>query len=112
MIYSVSYTKQTGECASLGGPQYIGCTGRLAKVRFREHVGSATQQCQVDTVKPVGYHFRLPSHSHCDMKFLPIERVQNKDKFILEARESFWIEKYKCLKRKPVDQLEHGLNLE
>ena len=62
-------------------------------------------------MKPVGYHFRLPGHSHCEMKFLPIERVQNKDKFILEARESFWIEKYKCLKRKTVDQLEHGLNL-
>ena len=84
MIYSVSCTKETVHCARLGGPQYIGCTGRAAKVRFGEHVGSVTQQCQSDTTKPVGYHFRLPGHSHCNIKFLPIERVQSKDMFALD----------------------------
>ena len=107
----MSCTKQSGECARLGGPQYVGSTSRQAKERFGEHIGSAVQQCQVDTEKPVGHHVRLPGHSVSDMKFLPIERVQSRDKFVLEARESYWIQKYKTLKVSTVHQLEHGLNL-
>ena len=80
-------------------------------MRFGEHVGSATQPCQVNTTKPVGAHFRLPGHSHSDMVFLPIEKVISKDKFVLEAREAYWIDKYESVKTKPVDTIEHGLNL-
>ena len=91
----------TGECGQLG-PQYVGCTERLGKVRFSEHVGSATQPSQATTTKPVGEHFRLPGHSHADMVFLPIEQVRVKDRFVLEARESYWIKNY--------DSLDKGLN--
>ena len=104
-------TKQTGVCAQLRGPQYIGCTSRPAKTRFSEHLGSATQQSQINTQKPVGVHFREAGHSHIDMVFLPIERVHTRDQFVLEARESYWIKQYKSVKNKPVSQIEHGLNL-
>ena len=89
----------------------MGCTTRPAKVRFGEHVGSVTQPSQANTNKPVGVHFRLPGHSHSDMVFLPIEKVRNKDKFVLEAREAYWIKKYDCIKTNPVGEIEHGLNL-
>ena len=98
-------------CARLKGPQYVGVTQRQARVRFSEHLGSAVQPSQVDTIKPVGVHFRSPGHSHSDMRFLPIEKVRSNDRFILEARESFWIDKYKSIKNIPVDVIEHGLNL-
>jgi hypothetical protein len=111
VIYSVTCTKQTAVCAQLRGPQYIGCTGRPAKTRFSEHLGSVTQQCQLNTQKPVGVHFRVAGHSHSDMVFLPIEKVHSRDKFVLEARESFWIKQYNSVKIKPVNQIEHGLNL-
>ena len=93
------------------GPQYIGCTDRPGKVRFSEHVGSVTQQCQVHTTIPVGVHFRSAGHSHSDMTFLPIEKVRSKDRFIMEARESYWIKKYDTVKLEPVEVIEHGLNL-
>ena len=62
-----------------------------------EHFGSATQPSQENTTKPVGLHFRLPGHSHSDMAILPIERVRHQDRFILEAREKFWINKYQVV---------------
>ena len=45
------------------------------------------------------------------MSFLPIEKVRSKDRFVLEAREAFWIDKYKSVKNQPVDIIEYGLNL-
>ena len=111
VIYSVTCCKQTGQCADLGGPQYVGCTERAGKVRFSEHVGSATQACQTNTSKPVGVHFRSVGHTHADMVFLPIEKVRVKDRFVLEAREAFWIRKYASLKQNAVDEIEHGLNM-
>ena len=111
VIYTVSCRKQSGECARVRGPQYVGCTTRAAKVRFGEHVGSVTQPSQANTIKPVGVHFRLAGHSHSDMEFLPIEKVMNKDKFVLEAREDYWIKRYDSVKTQLVEEVEHGLNL-
>ena len=111
VVYSLECVKGSGVCARLKGPQYVGVTQRQAKVRFSEHLGSAVQPSQADTIKPVGVHFRSAGHSHSDMRFLPIEKVRSKDRFILEARESFWIDKYKSIKNMPVDVIEHGLNL-
>ena len=82
----------------------MGLTEREMKVRFSEHVGSATQQCQVNTIKPVGVHFRLPGHSHSDMRVNPIEKVRSRDKFVLEAREQFWIKTY--------ETVENGMNIQ
>ena len=103
MIYSVSCVKQSGACAQLKGPQYVGYTSRPGKVRFSEHLGSATQQCQQDTQKPVGLDFSVV--------YLPIERVHTRDKFVFQARESFWIKQYNSVKIKSVNQIEAGLNL-
>ena len=69
------------------------------KTRFSEHVGSASQPCQVDTLKPVGVHFRLPGHSHSDMRVSAVEKVRSRDKFVIEARENFWIRKYKTVEK-------------
>ena len=95
----------------MGGPQYIGYTERPAKTRFSEHLGSATQQCQVNTSKPVGVHFRGAGHHHGHMTFLPIEKVRSKDKFVMEAREAFWIKKYDSVKMLGVETIEHGMNI-
>ena len=96
LVYCISCVKTSGQCgghggggdAGVGGQQYIGCTARMLKTRFSEHVGSATQPSQALTTKPVGQHFRLPGHSHCDMRVTPVEKVRSKDQFVLEARES------------------------
>jgi hypothetical protein len=88
VIYCITCTKDSGQCVQLGGPQYIGCTGRMAKTRFSEHVGSVTQPGQSNTNKPVGVHFRSAGHSHSDMRMLPIEKVRSSDPFVLEAKES------------------------
>ena len=93
------------------GPQYVGCTSRAAKVRCSEHIGSTTNPSQANTNKSVGVHFRLPGHSHSDLVFLPIEKVGNKDNFVLEAREEYWIKKYESIKIGSVEEIEHGLNM-
>ena len=111
VIYSITCTKDNGQCAHLGGPQYIGCTSRMVKTRFSEHLGSVTQPSQASTSKPVGVHFRSEGHSHCDMKILPIEKVRSSDRFVLEARERYWINKYNSVKVKSMDIMEHGMNI-
>ena len=111
VVYCVSCVKGSGECARCKGPQYIGCTERAVKTRFSEHVGSVTQPGQANTNKPVGVHFRSAGHTHADMSVIPIEKVRSKDRFVLEARERYWIGKYESVKVHAVDVIEHGLNL-
>ena len=81
------------------------------KVRFSEHLGSVTQPSQANTSKPVGVHFRSAGHTQADMVVQPIEKVRSKDRFILEARERFWIGRYSAVKTQTVEVVEHGLNL-
>ena len=111
VIYCITCTKDSGQCGQLRGPQYIGCTERMLKTRFSEHVGSVTQPSQLNTTKPVGVHFRSAGHTHCDMSVLPIEKVRSKDKFFIEARERFWIGKYQSVKDEAVEVIEHGMNI-
>jgi hypothetical protein len=111
VVYSISCDKGSGQCAQVKGPQYIGCTERPFKKRFSEHVGTVTQPCHSETAKPVGVHFRLPGHSHSDMVALPLERIRSKCRFVLEAREKFWIKKYNAVKLLPVEEIESGLNI-
>ena len=80
-------------------------------MRFGEHVGSATQPSQANTSKTLGVHFRLAGHSQANMVFLPIEKVRSRDRFVLEAREAFWIKQYDSVKKQPVENIEHGLNI-
>ena len=98
-------------CACEGASVH-GCTERAFKNRFSEHLGTATQPCHRDTVKPVGVHFRLPGHSHSDMVALLIERVRSQCRFVMEAREKFWMKKYDSVKVLAVEDIESGLNLE
>ena len=70
-----------------------------------------TQPSQENTSKSVGVHFRSAGHHHSDMRVLPIEKVRSKDRFVLEAREAYWIKKYRVVKDKAVDALEHGMNM-
>ena len=111
VIYSVTCKKDSGECLKVKGPQYVGCTERPLKVRFSEHLGSVTQPSQANTSKPVGVHFRSAGHTQADMVVQPIEKVRSKDRFILEARERFWIGRYSAVKTQTVEVVEHGLNL-
>ena len=59
----------------------------------------------------MGVHFRLQGNSQSDMVILPIEKLRSKDRFIMEARESFWIEQYQSVKVQTAEVIEHGLNL-
>ena len=63
-------------------------------------------------MKPVGVHFRMPGHSHSDMVALPIERVRANCRFVMEAREKYWIEKYNSVKLLSVEEIENVLNLQ
>ena len=112
VIYSLTCIKDTGQCVQLGGPKYVGCTDRKIKTRFSEHVGSAVQPSQAKTSKTVGVHFRSAGHTHSHMRVLPIEKVRSKDRFVLEAREAYWIKQYKAVKLQSVDVIEHGMNIE
>ena len=93
-------------------PQYIGETGHSAKWRCARHIGSITNPSQSNTTLPVGSHFRLPGHSHSDLSFLPIEKIQSKDPFVRKVRESFYIKQYSSLKHSSLTTIEHGLNLQ
>ena len=84
-IYMLWCKKDTGEC-SMVVPTYLGeCgDGESSSVthRYASHMGSATQACQVDTVKPIGRHFRLPGHEpHVNLVMLPVEKI---------SEESMW----------------------
>ena len=98
-------------------PVYIGICGIREDsnftIRMSQHLGSATQPCQEETVKPVGRHFKLPGHvAHRDMKMLPIKIVSAKDPFLLKARERYNIIKFESEKFCDINQVEHGLNLD
>ena len=45
------------------------------------------------------------------MVALPLERIRSKCRFVLEAREKFWIKKYNTTKLLPVEEIESGLNI-
>ena len=53
----------------------------------------------------------MPGNTHSDMVGMPIERVRDKCRFVLEATEKYWIEKYDCVKTLPVRTIKSGLNL-
>ena len=107
--------KTTGACGQLC-PTYVGEVGGGGQnftKRFAQHLGTATQPCHEDTVKPVGRHFRLPGHEpHRDMVMLPIEKISDRSPFLRKARESLHIRRLLTLKRRTVFDIEHGLNLD
>ena len=92
--HTSTLTGQTGPCLRRPA-QYVGKVGatRACRVRCTEHRGAARNR--FDTA--VGDHFNLPGHEVADFNFLPFEKVRSSDPFVIEARESFWIEKYGVL---------------
>ena len=98
-------------------PTYVGICGEGGTSSFTHrrggHLGTATQACHTDTVKSVGRHFRLPGHDpHRDLVMIPIEIVSARDPFLLRARESYNIWKFRTEKGMGVLDIEHGLNLD
>ena len=74
--------------------QYIGKVGtRPCRVRCTEHRAAVTHHFDTG----VGEHFNLPGHDLADFNFQPFEKIRSRDPFVLEARESFWIQKYGVL---------------
>ena len=43
--------------------------------------------------KAVAEHFNGPGHSMSDMRFLPFEKIPQKDETLLASREEYWIRK-------------------
>ena len=58
---------------------------RACRVRCIEHSGAARN------------YFNLPGHEVADFNFLPYEKIRSPDPFIIEARKTFWIDKYGVL---------------
>ena len=112
-VYIIVCAKSSGQCRDLR-PTYVGECGdgdnSSFTHRYAGHLGSATNRSQEHTTKPVGSHFRLPGHvPDRDMVMIPIERIA--EAFTRKARESFYIQKLETLKRLPVTEIEHRLNL-
>ena len=94
VVYSVTCSHKAGQCLRTPA-QYVGKVGstRPCRVRCTEHRGAVTHHFDTG----VGEHFNLPGHDLADFNFLPFEKVRSRDPFEVEARESFWIEKYGVL---------------
>ena len=94
VVYNVTCSHQAGQCLRRPA-QYVGKVGatRACRVRCTEHRGAARNHWDTG----VGEHFNLPGHEVADFNFLPFEKIRSSDPFVLEARESFWIEKYGVL---------------
>ena len=89
-VYMIRCVKTTGPCSRLN-PTYIGITGEGEDSRFThrlgQHLGSATQPGQADTIKTIGRHFRLPGNiPDRDMVMLPLEIVSG-GLFLRQSRE-------------------------
>ena len=80
---------------------YIGKTTQTFQKRFSQHRDYVKQGMLSE---PSGQHFNLPGHSVSDMEGLVIEQVNNKDPFILKAREHHYIRMF--------DTYRNGLNKE
>ena len=94
VVYSVTCSHGAGHCLRRPG-QYVGKVGdtRPCRQRCTEHRGAIRNHFDTG----VGEHFNLPGHELADFNFLPFEKVRSRDPFVIETRESFWIEKYGVL---------------
>ena len=95
VVYSITCNHLTGRCQD--APQYVGKVGPTCPCRERctEHRGAVANNRDTG----VGEHFNRPGHGLEDLSFLPFEKVQCKDPFVIEARERYWIQKYRVLDR-------------
>ena len=70
--------------------QYTGKTTDTAASRSSAH-RSDVRTLKIS--KAISEHFNRPGHSISDMKFLPFEKIYNKDETLLASREEYWIMK-------------------
>ena len=94
VCYSITCSHGSGACQRKPA-QYVGKVGhtRPCRQRCTEHRGAVTHHWDIG----VGDHFNLPGHDLAHFNFLPFEKVRSTDPFVIEARESYWIEKYRVL---------------
>ena len=97
VVYCISCTRGGRVCPD--HPQYIGETGQEVKERLRQHRGTIVQPGQSDTTAPVGVHFRLPGHTVCDLRLVPIEKIHSKDTLVRKVRETFLINKFSTVSK-------------
>ena len=71
--------------------QYVGETERVAKERFREHIGYVKNQ---QFEKATGWHFNQKGHSVSDMQFAIIEKVFSQEPGVRKERESLFIKNF------------------
>ena len=94
VCYNITCSQGSGACQRKPA-QYVGKVGhtRPCRQRCTEHRGAVTHHWDTG----VGDHFNLPGHDLAHFNFLPFEKVRSTDPFVIEARESYWIEKYRVL---------------
>ena len=68
--------------------QYVGQTTTPVCRRFNSHSWDIINK---KNEKPVPKHFNSRNHSHSDMIFTPFEKLNKKDKTLLDVREKYWI---------------------
>ena len=79
--------------------QHIGQTNRSLRERFREHLSYVENDREA-----TGRHFNPPGHMKSDMTVTVLEKVQSRDVWLKEEKESEFIRNcnsfYKGMKRK------------
>ena len=82
--------------------EYVGKVGptRPCRQRCTEHRGAVAHHWDTG----VGDHFNLPGHDLAHFNFLPFEKIRSTDPFVIEARESYWIEKYRVLEERGMNR--------
>ena len=98
-IYYWKCVKQN--CTDYPECEYIGMTTRKFKTRMSEHRDYPKRNVLTE---PSGEHFTKQGHTVADLRGQVLEKVTNKDPFILRARESMLIQKF--------DTFRKGLNKE
>ena len=76
-------------------------TTRKFKDRLSEHRDYPKRDIQTE---PSGIHFTQPGHNVSNLRGLVLEKVRNKDPYIIKAREHLLIQKF--------DTYRNGLNQE
>ena len=94
VVYNITCSHGAGRCQRKPA-QYVGKVGatRPCRTRCTEHRGAVTHHWDTG----VGDHFNQPGHDLACFNFLPFEKTRSSDPFVIEARESFWIERYGVL---------------
>ena len=88
-------------CSDYPRCEYVGMTTRQFKDRLAEHRDYPKRDVLTE---PSGEHFNQPGHGVHHLRGQAIEKVRNKDPYVLKAREHMLIQKF--------DTFRNGLNQE